>query len=219
MFDHGRDVNIFKRAARAAAAMALSVAGVIALGGTAHAGSSGQQLMIVDNKNTTTSVKIIGLDQSGNSAQGCFNTPDFKNAISGWWWQGNVTVVAYNGQNCTGGDNWSGSTNVPANRPGGDWWAIVTGDNSPAATQQIEFFDNQGIAYSMYVEGNNQANQWVGHCVATPGWDGLDSNWWWRGEVHITTYPTSDCSGSSNGYYVRYVNGNGSSAYWFGVTD
>ncbi|MGW0883206.1 hypothetical protein [Streptomyces sp. NPDC002671] len=212
-------MKFLKRAAHAVASLALAVTGVITLGGTAHAGSSGQQLMIVDNKNTATSVKVIGLDQNGNPAQGCFNTPDFKNAISGWWWQGNVTVVAYNGQNCTGGDNWSGSTDVPRYRAGGDWWAIVTYDNSAQHSQQIEFFDNQGVAYSMYVDGTNQDGHPAGHCVATPGWDSLDSNWWWRGEVHITTYPTGNCSGSSNGYNVRYVNGNGAESYWFGVTN
>ncbi|GJF32404.1 hypothetical protein KNE206_51040 [Kitasatospora sp. NE20-6] len=211
-------MKLFKRAVHAVVGLALAVTGVVSLGGTAHAGSSGQQLMVVDNKDTAASVKVIGLDQNGNSVQGCFNTPNFKNGIGGWWWHGTVTVVAYNGQNCTGGDNWSGYTSVPSYRAGGDWWAIVTNDNAPSTSQQIEFFDNQGIAYSMYVEGTNQNGQGSSHCVATPSWDSFDSNWWWRGEVHITTYPTGNCSGSSNGYHVRYVNGNGSSS-WFGVTN
>ncbi|AOR36635.1 hypothetical protein BFF78_41245 [Streptomyces fodineus] len=55
----------------------------------------------------------------------------------------------------TGGANWSGSTNV-----------------------QIEFFDNQGIAYSMRVEGTNRYGPrrrvLSGPAVAPDGRESLD---------------------------------------------
>lgn len=109
---------------RAATTTAIGVAGVALASGTAFAGSSGQQLEFHDNKHIANSIYVRGHNQDDVIVEHCFNTPNTVNQIHGWWWQGQISITAYSGKNCTGKVNWSAGPAVPAIQDGDDWTAI-----------------------------------------------------------------------------------------------
>ncbi|MFB6836117.1 hypothetical protein [Streptomyces sp. NPDC056361] len=63
--------------------------------------------------------------------------------------------------------------------------------------QQIEFYDQRGDVYSVYLYGTNQNGQTVAGCFNTPNTDNYLSGWWWKGDVRITWYPQSGCGGTA----------------------
>ncbi|KUJ65773.1 hypothetical protein ACZ90_43520 [Streptomyces albus subsp. albus] len=79
----------------------MAVAGVALAAGPAAAGSNGQQIRFYDNVGTVYSIMLIGQDQNGDPATGCFQTPHSRTDINGWWWKGFLTVRAYSDSGCS----------------------------------------------------------------------------------------------------------------------
>lgn len=211
------------RLARIVGAGALALAGVIGLGAPAHASTSGQQIMFVDNAGFGSGyyLNIVGANQNGQTANACIPLQGYKTALSGWWWQGNVYIGIRADASCSSNYvPFSATYNVPA-QSSGDWFAAIDWDSSASrSTQQLEFFDNQHQANSVYVSGTNQNGASVGNCWATPNWDNTFDNWWWFGAVSFNTYSSSDCSGSPNGTYTDDVRDSASTYQsWFGIND
>ncbi|MEV7526797.1 hypothetical protein [Streptomyces sp. NPDC091371] len=202
------------------AAFLLAVAGTVAFGGTAYAGSNGQQLLLLNNSGAAGSFKLVGYDQNGNPVSTCKATTGWKTWFSGWYWKGSLSFTPYYSSDCTGVAQESGRTQwIPASSSN-DWQAITdTSTTFGGATQQIVFFDNQHIANSVWVSGENQNGQQVGHCWTTPSWENSLSGWWWRYDVTVQTFSSSDCSGGSNGTSKsRYDVGQAAGA-WYGVNN
>lgn len=63
--------------------------------------------------------------------------------------------------------------------------------------QQIEFYDQRGDVYSVFLYGTNQNGQTVAGCFNTPHTDNYLSGWWWKGDLRITWYPQSGCNGTA----------------------
>ncbi|MGW5423136.1 hypothetical protein [Streptomyces sp. NPDC003943] len=63
--------------------------------------------------------------------------------------------------------------------------------------QQIEFYDQRGDVYSVFLYGTNQNGQTVAGCFNTPNTDNYLSGWWWKGDLRITWYPQSGCNGTA----------------------
>lgn len=93
--DHGaKRYEVTKRVRRRAASalVALLALGAVAPG-IAAAGTAGQQI-IVDGYQQY-SVTICGYNQHAAYNCGHFNTPGFSTPITGWWWEGDVTLYNY----------------------------------------------------------------------------------------------------------------------------
>ncbi|SEL29248.1 hypothetical protein [Streptacidiphilus jiangxiensis] len=210
-------MNIRKIATLAGATVLALTAGV-GLAGTAHAGTRGQQILLLNNTGYTSSFWVSGRDQNGNFAGGCFATTGYQTWVSGWWWTGNVTAAAYHGTtNCSGSAYTQTDAYIPTSSSN-DWQAVadvvrsINGNN-----QMIEFFDNEHIANSVKVSGYNQGGMLVSNCWSTPGWDTQLNGWWWNGSVGIETYSSSNCGGTRNGYFTYQLGGVDGS--WFGAAD
>ncbi|MFF0425255.1 hypothetical protein [Streptomyces sp. NPDC004520] len=70
--------------------------------GPASAGGNGQQLNFHDSLGTVYSISAYGINQNGEYITHCFYTPNVDNALSGWWWKGNVHINFWTSGNCTG---------------------------------------------------------------------------------------------------------------------
>jgi hypothetical protein len=203
----------------------LVLAGVFALTATAvavgpaHAGTNGQQLLLINNSGTNDSFLLKGTDYNGNPVQTCVNTDGrWETWFSNWWFKGSLTYFTYTAYNCYGTpSNWGAVVNIPTSSSN-DWQAITDNSSSYGGNQQIDFFDNLHKANSIRISGYNQYDQNVSGCWATPGWETPVNGWWWQTPVTITTYASTNCSGSSNGVYTPERVGNPNNA-WFGFAD
>ncbi|MEU3350747.1 hypothetical protein [Streptomyces sp. NPDC037389] len=61
--------------------------------------------------------------------------------------------------------------------------------------QQIEFFDKNHIAESVWVYGTNQNGQIAAGCWDTPAYDTPLTGWWWKGKVTLVSYGSKGCKG------------------------
>ncbi|MFF7756067.1 hypothetical protein ACFZCP_44365 [Streptomyces sp. NPDC007971] len=99
---------------------------------------------------------------------------------------------------------------------------LGTAGTSFASTngQEFLFHDRIGSVYSIRLTGVNQNGDYVSGCFQTPNTDNYISNWWWKGQVRVETWYTSNCTGNyvvnSDSVYVDPVNPNGD---WFYYTD
>ncbi|MFI0894918.1 hypothetical protein [Streptomyces sp. NPDC020983] len=180
---------------------ALAVLGLPMLQGTAYAGGGNRQILLLDNANNAYSVLVVGSNQYGSRVSHCWNTPYFKNELSGWWWTGNVDVYSYPVGGCDGSDIVGESHVYISPNVSGDWYAVTNNPRvSTTATQQVEVYDNNHRINSIRIMGFNQDDIWVSQCWATPGWDTLAANWWWGG-ASVDAYASStNCTGD----YQRY---------------
>lgn len=118
-------MNIRKKIAAAAATAGLAGACLLSWTGSAAAAGNGQQLLFQDHKGKAYSVMVSGYDQNGDPVTHCFQTPQYNNYLSGWWWKGSLFYNAYVGSDCRGeqvGDGWART--VPENQPDSDWYTI-----------------------------------------------------------------------------------------------
>ncbi|WP_052434779.1 hypothetical protein [Streptacidiphilus melanogenes] len=81
--------------------------------------------------------------------------------------------------------------------------------------QQIQFHDRQHLANSVLLQGYNQNGQWAQGCFQTPYTDTDISGWWWKGEVEVTAFTRSDCTGNVVIDFYTDVPTDWSSDYWF----
>lgn len=130
VYSRGTTVNIRKKIAAAAATAGLAGACLLSGTGSAAAAGNGQQLLFQDHQGKVYSVLVSGQDQNGNRVSHCFQTSQYNNYLSGWWWKGWIYYEAYVGSHCQG-DQVAASNgmlmwtvNVPENQPGSDWYVI-----------------------------------------------------------------------------------------------
>ncbi|GAA2024017.1 hypothetical protein GCM10009839_22190 [Catenulispora yoronensis] len=179
-------------------AIAAAAGAVVGVQTPAHAGSSGQQIIFIDNGGNIRSFLITGTAWNGAPSSGCFQTQGWRTAVSGWWWQGDTTILPNYSDNCTTAGVTAPLVHAYIDKSSrGDWWAVpdATGWLKSGA-KQIDFFDNQHRTNSMYVQGTNQDGNGAAHCVSTPGYETVDSNWWWKDQVHVSFFQSGDCSGT-----------------------
>ncbi|MFD9795735.1 hypothetical protein ACFWXK_32825 [Streptomyces sp. NPDC059070] len=122
-------MSMGKKFAVAAATGALAFTGMAATGGTAYAGTNGQQIVIHDETHRVASIKIDGFDQGGRPAHACLATPGYETRFNGWWWRDSMHFSKWTDRNCgASGGKWLGSQDewVPAwmAPDRGDWWYI-----------------------------------------------------------------------------------------------
>ncbi|MFF1477633.1 hypothetical protein ACFVYD_08660 [Streptomyces sp. NPDC058301] len=118
-----------KKFAMAATTGALAVAGVAATGGTAFAGTDGQQIVIYDETHRVESIKIQGFNQKGQPTTACLATPGYETRMYGWWWRDSMHFSKWTDKTCgKDGGAWLGSQDewVRAWMPpsDGDWVGI-----------------------------------------------------------------------------------------------
>ncbi|MFD7560652.1 MULTISPECIES: hypothetical protein [unclassified Streptomyces] len=195
----------------------------LATAGSAHAGSRGQQIMVLDNGGTAKSFLVRGNDQDGNPVRRCFSVSGYQTWISGWWWRDNMTVYWYDYSTSCNNNNaenasYSWSVNIPVTSSN-DWQAIGRPGNTTLdkLNRQIEFFDNQHVANSVLVVGVNQDGRRVTGCWATPGWETPFSGWWWKFNPDLYLYSSSDCSGGYNSMVKTGMGGRDGT--WYGATN
>ncbi|MFJ8015600.1 hypothetical protein [Streptomyces sp. NPDC096339] len=191
--------------------------------GSAHAGSNGQQIMILNNGGSAKTVLVWGNDQNGNSVKQCFSISGYETWISGWWWKGSMSVYWYDySTNCSNNNpsnsSYSWTADIPATSSN-DWQAIGRPGNTTLdnINRQIEFFDNRHVANSVKVVGYNQNGNLVEGCWATPGWDTAFSGWWWKFGPTLYLYSTSNCSGGYNSTVKTGMGGRDGT--WYGATN
>ncbi|MEU3350744.1 hypothetical protein [Streptomyces sp. NPDC037389] len=113
-----------RKAMVTAGAVALAVGGGIATGGTAWAGTNGQQIVYhKSGDNHTRSVRVSGTNQSGARVARCFDTPGSGNWFAGWWWKGDVTFDRFGGSGCTGSHVDGFGLTVPVSQSE-DWYHV-----------------------------------------------------------------------------------------------
>ncbi|MGP9018926.1 hypothetical protein ACT1U9_10990 [Streptomyces sp. BR1] len=118
-----------KKFAVATATGVMTVAGLAATGGTAFAGTDGQQIVIDDSTRRVESIKIQGLDQHGAPATACLITSGYETKMPGWWWRDYMHFSKWTDKTCgKNGGSWLGSQDewVPAwqSPDRGDWYYI-----------------------------------------------------------------------------------------------
>jgi hypothetical protein len=90
----------------------------------AHAGLSGQQIIVTGSAQYSVQVCNTNTIQIVCKR---VNTPGYATPINGWWWSGFVSIRGWTGYNETGrylGQVWCW---VPPVNPGSDWWTCNTG--------------------------------------------------------------------------------------------
>ncbi|WP_188276182.1 hypothetical protein [Streptomyces sp. CBMA152] len=118
-----------KKFAVATATGVMTVAGLAATGGTAFAGTDGQQIVIDDQTRRVESIKIQGNDQHGAPATACLVTSGYETRMPGWWWRDYMHFSKWTDKTCgKSGGSWLGSQDemVPAwmAPDRGDWYYI-----------------------------------------------------------------------------------------------
>ncbi|MFH9725864.1 hypothetical protein ACH4M4_23300 [Streptomyces sp. NPDC017254] len=80
----------------------------------------------------------------------------------------------------------------------------VTPASAGTSGQQAKYVDGRGDVYSVLIYGQNQNDEWIGHCFQTPQSVNELDGWWWWGDVRYTPYFSSDCSGANLGSHSAW---------------
>ncbi|GEB60114.1 hypothetical protein [Streptomyces gardneri] len=80
----------------------------------------------------------------------------------------------------------------------------ITPATAGTSGQQAKYIDGRGDVYSVYIYGQNQNDEWLGHCFQTPHRENNLDGWWWWGNVRVTPYFSSDCSGANLGTHSSW---------------
>ncbi|MGX2997399.1 hypothetical protein JNUCC64_24575 [Streptomyces sp. JNUCC 64] len=181
------------------AALSVVAAALFGFAPPVHAGTNGQQLLVVDSTHELRSAMISGHDQNGQYTRRCVPLPHFENGPDGWWWKGRVMVEGYILHHCDGVRALTTSYSlVPQSNPGDQPWVIPLDGPQTGGNQRVVFYDNHRDVASVRLTGTNQAGQDATGCFNTPGWK-TETGWWWKGYVSVTGYSGTGCSGTVRG--------------------